>query len=152
MVVVRENQIEHMSWPWRRPYGNLPPLDPRAQPQTGVAMLCVDKHDKSPHPGKQTRGNECISCSNETCQKLKHFHSFKSLALLSTWLNTLINTMVLGRITTSGTMAGGRDCHCDVIHDVFLCVPHIDDVKHETCVYPSWLLANQKGESALSIG
>ena len=41
----------------------------------GIAMLSVDKF---PYPRKQTRCNEYIPCSNDVCQILKCFRSFKN--------------------------------------------------------------------------
>ena len=50
----------------------------RLKSKRGFAMLSVDKF---PYPLKQTKGNEFITCSNDVCHILKHFCSFKILAI-----------------------------------------------------------------------
>ena len=47
----------------------------RPKAKRGIAMLNVDKFT---YPRKQTKGNEFIPCSNNICDILKHFRSFKS--------------------------------------------------------------------------
>ena len=62
---------------WRR-YGNLSTcsvtIPHHKRPKRGIAMLSVDEF---PYPRKQTRCNEFIPCSNNVCEILKCFHSFK---------------------------------------------------------------------------
>ena len=41
--------------------------------------------DKFPYPRKQTRGNEFIPCSNNICDILKRFRSFKIPAITLIW-------------------------------------------------------------------
>ena len=50
----------------------------RPKAKRGIAMLNVDK---LPYPRKQTRGNEFIPCSNNICDILKRFRSFKIPAI-----------------------------------------------------------------------
>ena len=50
----------------------------RPKAKRGIAMLSVDKF---PYPRKQTRGNEFIPCSNNICDILKRFRSFKIPAI-----------------------------------------------------------------------
>ena len=54
----------------------------RSKAKRGIAMLSVDKF---PYPRKQTRGNEFIPCSNNICDILKRFHSFKIPAITLIW-------------------------------------------------------------------
>ena len=54
----------------------------RPKAKRGIAMLSVDKF---PYPRKQTRGNEFIPCSNNICDILKRFHSFKIPAITLLW-------------------------------------------------------------------
>ena len=54
----------------------------RPKAKCGIVMLSVDKF---PYPWKQTRGNEFIPCSNNICDILKHFHSFKIPAITLIW-------------------------------------------------------------------
>ena len=54
----------------------------RPKAKRGIAMLSVDKF---PYPRKQTRGNEFIPCSNNICDILKRFRSFKIPAVTLIW-------------------------------------------------------------------
>ena len=54
----------------------------RPKAKRGIAMLSVDKF---PYPRKQTRGNEFIPCSNNICDILKRFRSFKIPAITLIW-------------------------------------------------------------------
>ena len=47
----------------------------RPKAKRGIAMLSLDKF---PYPRKQTRGNEFIPCSNNICDILNGFRSFKN--------------------------------------------------------------------------
>ena len=48
----------------------------------GIAMLSADKF---PYPRKEKRGNEFIPCSNNICDILKCFRSFKIPAITLIW-------------------------------------------------------------------
>ena len=48
----------------------------------GIVMLSVDKF---PYPWEQTKGNEFIPCSNNICDILKRFRSFKIPAITLIW-------------------------------------------------------------------
>ena len=87
----------------------------RPKAKRGIAMLSVDKF---PYPRKQTRGNEFIPCSNNICDILKRFRSFKSQLSHKSGLNHRINTVLLGRTVAVRKKDGGRNRHCDVINDV----------------------------------
>ena len=54
----------------------------RPKAKRGIAMLSVDKF---PYPPKQTRGNKFIPCSNNICDILKRFRSFKIPAITLIW-------------------------------------------------------------------
>ena len=54
----------------------------RPKAKRGIAMLSVDKFS---YPRKQTRGNEFIPCSNNICDILKRFRSFKIPAITLIW-------------------------------------------------------------------
>ena len=54
----------------------------RPKAKRGTAMLSVDKF---PYPRKQTRGDEFIPCSNNICDILKRFRSFKIPAITLIW-------------------------------------------------------------------
>ena len=87
----------------------------RPKAKRGIAMLSVEKF---PYPRKQTRGNEFIPCSNNTCDILKRFHSFKIPTITLIWLKSPRNTVLLGRTVAVRKADGGRNRHCDVINDV----------------------------------
>ena len=88
----------------------------RPKAKRGIAMLSVDKF---PYPRKQTRGNEFIPCSNNICDILKRFHSFKITAITLIWPKSPYKHSVT-RSYRSGKESGrrGRNRHCDVINDV----------------------------------
>ena len=88
----------------------------RPKAKRGIAMLSVDKF---PYPWKQTRGNEFIPCSNNICDILKRFRSFKIPAITLIWPKSLYKHTVT-RSYRSGKESGrrGRNRHCDVINDV----------------------------------
>ena len=54
----------------------------RPKAKRDIAMLSVDKF---PYPRKQTRGNDFIPCSNNICDILKRFRSFKIPAITLIW-------------------------------------------------------------------
>ena len=54
----------------------------RPKAKRGIAMVSVDKFT---YPRKQTRGNEFIPCSNNICDILKRFRSFKFQAITLSW-------------------------------------------------------------------
>ena len=88
----------------------------RPKAKRGIAMLIVDKF---PYPRKQTRGNEFIPCSNNICDILKRFRSFKIPAITLIWpKSSIINTVLLGRTVAVRKADGGWNRHCDVINDV----------------------------------
>ena len=57
----------------------------RPKAKRGIAMLSVDEFLD---PGKQTRCNEFIPCSNDVCQILKRFHRFEILDTPFIWLKS----------------------------------------------------------------
>ena len=122
----------------------------RPKAKGGIAMLSVDKF---PYPRKQTRGNEFIPCSNNICDILKRFRSFKIPAITLIWPKSLYKHSVT-RSYRSGKESGlrGRNRHCDVQWRSFVIISHADDVKHEIRLHISRLLTNQKRESARSMG
>ena len=87
----------------------------RPKDKHGIAMLSVDKFQ---YLRKQTRCNEFIPCSNDVCQILKRFRSFRISDTPFSGLNNRINTVLLDRIAVVRKADGGRDRHCDVINDV----------------------------------
>ena len=88
----------------------------RPKAKRGIAMLSVDKF---PYPRKQTRGNEFIPCSNNICDILRRFRSFKIPAITLIWPKSLYKHSVT-RSYRSGKDSGrrGRNRHCDVMNDV----------------------------------
>ena len=54
----------------------------RPKAKRGIAILSVNKF---PYPRQQTRGNEFIPCSNNICDILKRFRSFKIPAITLIW-------------------------------------------------------------------
>ena len=124
----------------------------RPKAKRGIAMLSVDKF---PYPRKQTRGNKFIPCLNNVCHILilKHFHSFKILAILFIWSQSSYQHSVTWSHRT--VKESGRRSWLPLWHHQwcsFLVRSHTDDVKRKIRVYTSQLLANQKQESAPSIG
>ena len=88
----------------------------RPKAKRGIAMLSVDKF---PYPRKQTRGNEFIPRSNNICDILKRYRSFKIPAITLIWPKSPYKHSVT-RSYRSGKESGrrGRNCHCDVINDI----------------------------------
>ena len=116
----------------------------------GIAMLSVDKF---PYPRKQTRGNEFILCSNNICDILKRFRSFKIPAITLIWAKSPYKHSVT-RSNRSGKESGRRSESPLWRHQwrSFVFISHADDIKHEIRLHISRLLTNQKRESARSMG
>ena len=76
----------------------------RPKAKRGIAMLSVDK---SPYPRKQTRGKEFIPCSNNICDILKRFRSFKIPAITLIWPKSSYKHIV-ARSYRSGKESGRR--------------------------------------------
>ena len=122
----------------------------RPKASRGIAMLSVDKF---PHPWKQTAGNEFIPCSNDVCHILKRFRSFKTPA--TTFIVPKSSYKLSGaRSHRNGKGSGRRPWSPLWRHRwrSFRFISHADDVKRYIRVYSSQLLANQKRESAPSMG
>ena len=122
----------------------------RPKAKRGIAMLSVDKF---PYPRKQTRGNEFIPCSNNICDILKRFHSFKIPAITLIWPKSSYKHSVT-RSYRSGKESGRRSESPLWRHQwrSFVFISHADDVKREIRLHISRLLTNQKRESARSMG
>ena len=122
----------------------------RPKAKRGIAMLSVDKF---PYPRKQTRGNEFIPCSNNICDILKHFRSFKIPAITLIWPKSPYKHNVT-RSYRSGKESGRRSESPLWRHQwrSFVFISHADDVKREIRLHISRLLTNQKRESARSMG
>ena len=123
-----------------------------ARPETkrGIVTLSVDKF---PYPRRETRWNELIPCSNDACQILKRFSSFKISDTPFIWLKSSYKHSV-ARSHCSGKESGRRSWSPLWRNQwrSFLIIFHADDVKREIRIYTSRLLANQKWESAPSVG
>ena len=123
---------------------------PRSKAKCGIAMLSVDKF---PYSRKQTRGNEFIPCSNNICDILKGFRSFKIPAIPLILSKSPYKHSVT-RPYRSG-MESGRRSESPLWHHQwrsFVFISHADDVKREICLYIARLLTNQKQESTFSMG
>ena len=122
----------------------------RPKAKRGIAMLSVDKF---PYPRKQTRGNEFIPCSNNICDILKRFRSFKIPAITLIWPKSPYKHSVT-RSYRSGKESGRRSESPLWRHQwrSFVFISHADDVKREIRLHISRLLTNQKRESARSMG
>ena len=122
----------------------------RPKAKRGIAMLSVDKF---PYPRKQTRGNEFIPCSNNICDILKRFRSFKIPAITLIWPKSPYKHSVT-RSYRSGKESGRRSESPLWRHQwrSFVFISHADDVKREIRLHTSRLLTNQKRESARSMG
>ena len=90
----------------------------RPKAKRGIAMLSVNKF---PYPRKQTRGNEFIPCSNNICDILKSFHSFKIPDVTLIWPKSPYKHSVTRSYRSGKESCGGRNRHCDNINDVPLC-------------------------------
>ena len=90
-------------------------------------MLSVDKF---PYPRKQTRGNEFIPCSNNICDILKCFRSFKITAITLIWPKSSYKDSVT-RSYRSGKEKGRRSESPLWRHQwrSFVFIYHADDVK-----------------------
>ena len=122
----------------------------RPKAKRGIAMLSVDKF---PYPRKQTRGNEFIPRSNNICDILKRFRSFKILAITLIGPKSSYKHSVT-RSYRSGKESGRRSESPLWRHQwrSFVFISHADDAKREIRLHMSWLLTNQKRESARSMG
>ena len=122
----------------------------RPKAKRGITMLSVDKF---PYPRQQTRGNEFIPCSNNTCDMLRRFRSFKIPAITLIWPKSLYKHSVT-RSNRSGKESGRRSESPLWRHQwhSFVFISHADDVKREIRLHISRLLTNQKRESAQSMG
>ena len=122
----------------------------RPKAKRGIAMLSVDKF---PYPRKQTRGNEFIPCSNNICDILKRFRSFKIPAITLIWPKSPYKHSVI-RSYPSGKEIGRRSESPLWRHQwrSFVFISHADDVKREIRLHISRFLTNQKRESARSMG
>ena len=122
----------------------------RPKAKRGIAMLSVDEF---PYPRKQTRGNEFIPCSNNICDILKRFRSFKIPAITLIWPKSSYKHSVT-RSYRSGRESGRRSESPLWRHQwrSFVFISHADDVKREIRLHISRLLTNQKRESARSMG
>ena len=122
----------------------------RPKAKRGIAMLSVDKF---PYPRKLTRGNEFIPCSNNICDILKRFRSFKIPAITLIWPKSSYKHSVT-RSYRSGKESGRRSESPLWRHQwrSFVFISHADDVKREIRLHISRLLTNQKRESARSMG
>ena len=87
----------------------------RPKAKRGIAMLSVDKF---PYPRKQTRGNEFIPCSDNICDILKRFRSFKIPAITLIWPKSSYKHSITRSYRSGRKADGGRNRHCDVINDV----------------------------------
>ena len=122
----------------------------RPKAKLGIAMLSVNKF---PYPRKQTRGNEFIPCSNNICDILKCFYSFKRSAITLMWPKSPYKHSVT-QSYRSGKESGrwselplwGHQWRS------FVFISHANDVKCEICLNISPLLTIQMRESALSMG
>ena len=105
-------------------------------------MLSVDKF---PYPRKQTRGNEFIPCSNNICDTLKRFRSFKIPIITLIWPKSSYKHSVT-RSYCSGKESGRRSKSQMWRHQwrSFVFISHADDVKREIRLHVSRLLTNQK--------
>ena len=122
----------------------------RPKAKRGIAMLSVDKF---PYPRKQTRGNEFIPCSDNICDILKRFRSFKIPAITLIWPKSSYKHSIT-RSYRSGKESGRRSESPLWRHQwrSFVFISHADDVKREIRLHISRLLTNQKRESARSMG
>ena len=122
----------------------------RPKVKRGIAILSMDKF---PYPGKQTRGNEFIPCSNNICDILKRFRSFKIPAITLIWPKSSYKHSVT-RSYRSGKECGRRSESSLWRHQwrPFVFISHADDVKREIRLHISRLLTNQTRESARSMG
>ena len=122
----------------------------RPKAKRGIAKLSVDKF---PYPRKRTRGNEFIPCSNNICDILKRFRSFKIPAITLIWPKSSYKHSVT-RSYRSGKESGRWSESPLWRHQwrSFVFISHDDDVKREIRLHISRLLTNQKRESARSMG
>ena len=122
----------------------------RPKAKRGIAMLSVDKF---PHPRQQTKCNEFIPYSNNICDILKRFRSFKIPAITLIWPKSPYKHSIT-RSYRSGKESGRRSESPLWRHQwrSFVFISHADDVKREIRLYISRLLTNQERESALILG
>ena len=113
----------------------------RPKAKRGIAMLSVDKF---PYPRKQTRGYEFIPCSNNICDILKRFRSFKIPAITLIWPKSSYKHSVT-RSYRSGKESGRRSESPLWRHQwrSFVFISHADDVKREIRLHILRLLTNQ---------
>ena len=90
----------------------------RPKAKRGIAMLRVDKF---PYPREHTRGNEFIPCSNNICDILKRFRSFKIPAITLIWLKSSYKHSVI-RSYRSGKESGRDGIAIVASSMTFLCL------------------------------
>ena len=102
---------------------------------------------------QQTRGNEFIPSLNDVCNIQKRFRIFKSPTIPLIYHKSSHKHTVI-RSHRSGKESGLRSVSSLWRHQwrSSLFISHGDGVKRGIRVYTSWLLANQKRESELSLG
>ena len=116
----------------------------------GIAMLRVDKFS---YPRKQTRGNEFIPYSNNICDILKHFRSFKIPAITLIWPKSPYKHNVT--MSYRSGKESGRQSESPLWRHQwrsFVFISHADDVKRDIRLHISRSLTNQKRESVQSMG
>ena len=122
----------------------------RPKAKRGIVMLSVAEF---PYQRKQTRGNEFIPCSDNICDILKRFRSFKIPAITLIWPKWSYKHSIT-RSYRSGKESGRWSESPLWRHQwrSFVFISHADDVKREIRLHIPRLLTNQKRESARSMG
>ena len=107
----------------------------RPKAKLGITMLSVHKF---PYLRKQTRDNEFIPCSNDICDILKRFHSFKITAITLIWPKSPYKHSVT-RSYRTGKESGRRSESPLRRHQwrPFVFIYHADVVKREIVRYAS---------------
>ena len=123
----------------------------RPKAKRGIAMLSVDKFT---YPGKQTRGNKFIPWSNDVRHILKCFRSFKTPAIPFILSKSSYKLSFARWHRSDKKVDGGRDGRMIAIvtSSMSFLSLYISCWWRQMYIYISRLLANQKRESAPSMG
>ena len=139
---------------WMNNYITKKTLDIISYPLFADADTGIYPHAASQyHARPKAKRNEFIPCSNNICDILKRFRSFKIPAITLIWPKSSYKHSVT-RSYRSGEESGRRSESPLWRHQwrSFVFLSHADDVKREIRLHISRLLTNQKRESARSMG
>ena len=126
--------IIYQLWFWQQPHTNIISYSLFADADMGIHPHAASQYHS---PSKvergiamrQISGNEFISCWNDVCHIIKHFHSFKIPAIPLISLKHSKTTVLLSRIEAARKWRRSWS----PLWRSFLFISHINDVKLHGC-------------------